>query len=42
MKTAVYAGTFDPITKGHLNVLTSAAKVFDEVIIGVDVYKRQV
>ncbi len=35
MKTAVYAGTFDPITKGHLNVLTSAAKVFDEVIIGV-------
>ena len=35
MKTAVYAGTFDPITEGHLSVLSSAAKVFDEVIVGV-------
>ena len=35
MKTAVYAGTFDPITDGHLSVLSSAAKVFDEVIVGV-------
>ena len=34
MKTAVYAGTFDPITDGHLSVLSSAAKVFDEVIVG--------
>ena len=35
MKTAVYAGTFDPITDRHLSVLSSAAKVFDEVIVGV-------
>ena len=35
MKTAVYVGTFDPITDGHLRVLSSAAKVFDEVIVGV-------
>ena len=35
MKTAVYAGTFDPITNGHLNVLARAAKVFDQVIIAV-------
>lgn len=35
MKTAVYAGTFDPITKGHLNVLASACKVFDHVIVAV-------
>lgn len=35
MKTAVYAGTFDPITNGHLNVLASAAKVFDQVIIAI-------
>ena len=35
MKTAVYAGTFDPITDGHLSVLSSAAKVFDGVIVGV-------
>ena len=35
MKTAIYAGTFDPITNGHLSVLTSAAKLFDKVIVGV-------
>lgn len=35
MKIAIYAGTFDPITNGHLNVLTSAAKVFDQVIVAV-------
>ena len=35
MKIAIYAGTFDPITNGHLNVLASAAKVFDQVIVGV-------
>ncbi len=35
MRTAVYAGTFDPITNGHLNVLASAARVFDRVIVAV-------
>ncbi len=35
MKSAIYAGTFDPITDGHLSVLTSAAKLFDQVIVGV-------
>lgn len=35
MKIAIYAGTFDPITNGHLSVLQSAANVFDEVIVGV-------
>ncbi len=35
MKIAVYAGTFDPITNGHLSVLRSAVNVFDEVIVGV-------
>ncbi len=35
MKIAIYAGTFDPITNGHLNVLASAAKVFDQVIVAV-------
>lgn len=35
MKTAIYAGTFDPITNGHLSVLTSAARLFDKVIVGV-------
>ena len=35
MKIAVYAGTFDPITNGHLDVATRAAKLFDKVYIGV-------
>ena len=35
MKTAIYAGTFDPITNGHLSVLNSAARLFDKVLVGV-------
>ena len=35
MQIAVYAGTFDPITKGHLSVLSRAAKLFDKVIVAV-------
>lgn len=34
-KTAIYPGTFDPITYGHLDVLERAAKIFDTVIISV-------
>jgi len=33
MKIAVYPGTFDPITNGHLDVLNRALKIFDKVII---------
>ena len=32
---AVYPGTFDPITNGHLDIAVRAAKLFDKVIIGV-------
>jgi len=35
MKRAVYPGTFDPITLGHLDVLARAARIFDEVVIAV-------
>ncbi len=35
MRIAVYAGTFDPITKGHLSVLSRAAALFDQVIVAV-------
>ena len=35
MITAVYPGAFDPITNGHLDIATRAAKLFDRVIIGV-------
>ena len=34
-KTAIYPGSFDPITKGHLDVLAKASKMFDKVIIAV-------
>ena len=33
MKIAVYPGSFDPITNGHLDVLNRAIKIFDKVII---------
>jgi len=32
-KTAIYAGTFDPITHGHVDILQRAAPVFDEIIV---------
>ena len=35
MSVAVYPGSFDPITNGHLDILERAAKVFDRVVIGV-------
>lgn len=33
MKTAIYPGSFDPITYGHIDVLKRALKVFDKVIV---------
>ena len=36
MKTkALYAGSFDPLTLGHLDIIERAAHLFDEVVIGV-------
>ncbi|UVK79304.1 MAG: pantetheine-phosphate adenylyltransferase [Sodalis sp. Ffu] len=32
---AIYPGTFDPLTKGHLDLLTRAAKIFDWVVLAV-------
>jgi len=37
MSLAIYPGSFDPITKGHIDVLKKAAKIFDKVIIAVSV-----
>jgi len=33
MKIAIYPGSFDPITSGHLNIIQRAAKIFDRVIV---------
>ncbi len=35
MKIAVYPGSFDPITVGHINILKRASNLFDRVVIGV-------
>jgi pantetheine-phosphate adenylyltransferase len=34
-KTIIYPGTFDPITNGHLSILTRALKIFDKVVIAI-------
>ncbi len=34
-KRAIYSGTFDPITNGHIDVIKRALKVFDEVVIAI-------
>lgn len=41
MRIAVYAGTFDPLTLGHLDILTRASRLFDKLILAVaeDNYK---
>lgn len=35
MAIAIYAGSFDPITNGHLDILERACQIFDEVIVAV-------
>ncbi len=34
-RVAIYPGTFDPITKGHVDIIQRASELFDEVIVGV-------
>ena len=33
MKSAIYPGSFDPVTSGHLNIIRRAAKIFDRLIV---------
>ena len=42
MKTAVYPGSFDPITLGHLNIIKRAAVCFDKLIVCVMVNSEKV
>jgi len=35
MRTAIYPGSFDPFTNGHLDIVQRAAKLFDQVIVAV-------
>ena len=34
-KIAIYPGSFDPVTNGHLDVISRAAKIFDEIVVAV-------
>lgn len=33
MKTAIYPGSFDPVTSGHLNIIRRASNIFDKLIV---------
>jgi len=35
MRVAIYPGTFDPITNGHMDVIKRAKKLFDKVLVAV-------
>lgn len=35
MRRAIYPGSFDPLTNGHLDIIARAAKLFDEIVIAV-------
>ncbi len=41
MKTALYPGTFDPITYGHLDIIERASRLFDRVIVTVAINSRK-
>ncbi|GIS01403.1 MAG: hypothetical protein CM15mP102_22230 [Flavobacteriales bacterium] len=35
MKRAVFPGSFDPITIGHIDIINKGLQIFDEIIIGI-------
>ena len=41
MCKALYVGSFDPFTNGHLHVVKSASKLFDKVYIGIGVNQNK-
>lgn len=41
MKIAVYPGSFDPITNGHIDIIDRASKLFDKIIVLVAVNKNK-
>ena len=41
MRRAIYPGSFDPVTNGHLDIIERAVKLFDEVIVAVAVNSQK-
>ncbi len=42
MERAVYPGSFDPVTYGHLDIIQRASSLFDEVVVGVIANPRKI
>ncbi len=42
MRTGLYAGTFDPLTLGHLDIIGRACQLFDRLVIGVSINRDKV
>ncbi len=42
MKIAVYPGSFDPVTNGHLNIIERTAKIVDKLIVAVAVDSKKI
>ena len=40
-KTAIYPGTFDPITFGHIDVIKKGLKLFNKIVVGVSDVKNK-
>ena len=40
MRTALYPGTFDPITKGHIDIIKRACTLVDRLVIGVAINRE--
>lgn len=41
MRTALYPGSFDPITNGHIDIIERASKIFDQLVVAILVNKRK-
>ena len=41
MRVAVYSGTFDPVTLGHLDLISRATRLFDSVVVAIGVNPRK-
>ena len=41
MITAVYPGSFDPVTLGHMDIITRASRVVDKLVIGILINKKK-
>ena len=41
MTTALYAGSFDPVTYGHLDVIERASRLFDRLVVAIGVHHEK-